>query len=64
MNVIEPNYFKMRLKDDFPLWKRIVWRTFGTKSFGSAQGYYVEGYWLRGTCLITKFIREIGNDQK
>lgn len=57
MNVIEPNYFKMRLPNEFPLWKRIVWRLFGTKDFGESQGYYVEGYWLRGKCLVTKYIQ-------
>ncbi len=59
MSVIEPNYFKMRLPDDFPLWKRIIWRTFGKKDFGVSQGWYVEGYWFRGICLVTKFQAQV-----
>lgn len=53
-NVIEPNYFKMRVKEDLPLWKRILWRCFGTKDSGTAEGYYCEGYWLFGICYVTR----------
>lgn len=59
MSVIEPNYFKMRLKTEFPLWKRIIWQIFGTKNFGISDGWYVEGYWFRGICLVTKFECEV-----
>ena len=58
MSLIEPNIFKMRLKTEMPLWKRIIWRTFGTKDFGVSDGWYVEGYWFRGVCLVTKFQAE------
>lgn len=55
MNIIEPNIFKMRLPEEMPRWKPIIWRTFGTKAIGESDDYYVEGYWLFGICLITKF---------
>lgn len=54
MSMIEPNYFKMRLPGEFPLWKRVMWRLFGTKDCGVSDGWYVEGYWFMGICLITK----------
>lgn len=58
-DIIEPNYFKMRLKTEFPFWKRIIWQIFGTKDFGISDGWYVEGYWFRGVCLVTKFQAEV-----
>jgi len=60
MSVTEPNYFKMRPHADFPFWKRIIWRLFGTKDFGVSDGLYVEGYRFRGVCLVTKFEAEEG----
>lgn len=62
MSVIEPNYFKMRVKSEMPKWKQIIWRLFGKKDFGISEGYYVEGYWFRGICLVTKFECEATNE--
>lgn len=51
----------IKLKDEMPLWKRIVWKLFGRFNYGYKDGYYVEAYKFRNIYLVTKF--EVENDQ-
>lgn len=47
-------FFNFRVAEEFPVWKRLVWKLFGSKRVGSDGDYRVTAYHFRSVTYIAK----------
>lgn len=47
-------FFNFRCKDEFPRWKRVVWKLFGIKRTVDDGNYIITAYYFKNVTYISK----------
>lgn len=56
--MIDKSPWFIRLREDFPWWKQLIWILLGEKQVGQGTGVKVTGFHFRGLTLVWKIESE------